>query len=492
MIENKITVLNKIIYKLMIFVNVMLFSAYILYAKLGYIDTTYIELLLSTHIISVIVYVIAYRKIPDSDNFRYIIMGFTGLIYAALVFITGLTIGYVAILAVGVIYVLYLEMKTIYALVAMILSINISSIAYNAIIGHMHDKSPIHIPSLTMQFISTTMYCVLLIYTIKTVIKYNDEKLAQVQQAGEQNKKLLDSVLNTANEVKESMNEGTEYINVLDVSTDNSLRIFQEISSSNDMNTESVSKQSEMLYEISALIEGVSDETSNAIIVTEESLKQLGLSKGYVEKLKNKSNELISNNNTVLDAMREFVDNVRDVKTITEGIFQISDQTNLLSLNATIESARAGEAGKGFAVVAEEIRKLSEETNGLIVNINEIVKKIEGTAIDTQNIVNNVVYSIQEENDIIDETMVYFENMETNILELGADMKKIDVKTDEVVKYNKGIMEHINQLSASTEELSSCTEDALNMYEDNKEKTHKTKEVMEKIEKVINELVENK
>jgi heme-based aerotactic transducer len=75
---------------------------------------------------------------------------------------------------------------------------------------------------------------------------------------------------------------------------------------------------------------------------------------------------------TEIKHLEEFSSEIKEVLDIVKGI---ANQTNLLSLNAAIESARAGEHGCGFAVVASEVRKLSEQTKLSVSNVTDLIKK---------------------------------------------------------------------------------------------------------------------
>jgi methyl-accepting chemotaxis protein len=112
-----------------------------------------------------------------------------------------------------------------------------------------------------------------------------------------------------------------------------------------------------------------------------------------------------------MDTVKALSDRAQDVASILVLIKDISDQTNLLALNAAIEAARAGEHGRGFAVVADEVRKLADRTDKAISEINISLQSMKQDVTTIGEKFEQVQENIHESNESISS---FNENMEHN------------------------------------------------------------------------------
>lgn len=173
---------------------------------------------------------------------------------------------------------------------------------------------------------------------------------------------------------------------------------------------------------------------------------------------------------TIYDTIQKFediqaavlnLDNVsREIRGIINAISGISEQTNLLSLNAAIEAARAGEAGKGFGVVADEIRKLSDNTKQSTEKIRDLIDRITGEVSAIITVVEKGSSSITAQNVSVEQTEEAFINISSMVESILGEIKNISGKTGKLTDYSKNLNDAIENISAVTEETSAEAHEA--------------------------------
>jgi len=138
----------------------------------------------------------------------------------------------------------------------------------------------------------------------------------------------------------------------------------------------------------------------------------------------------------------------KEIGNIVDTINQISEQTNLLALNAAIEAARAGEAGRGFAVVADEVRKLAEESGQATQKISSLIKGI-------QTEIDSAVSSMNENSKQVEEGGRDVEKAMQAFQTLPEVIKAVNQSAEEVGSVAQENASGAEEVSASIEEVTS-------------------------------------
>ena len=437
---------------------------------------------------AIIAYLICFKKKNEMARLPYIVLYTIASLYLMMMLSIETEWLFFIVFAILSIVTIYQDKKLITIAAVVFNCLNVGSVLRQLLVVFRNNRLNYHIWISICEVVIVFTYSICLIRTTKVIKDINEEKYDEMLEKQNHTKELATKVMNISNEVKGYVNETNNKIDELDNSTETSLVLFNDIKSGNSENVKSVDQQAQMTANIIALISDMKKEVRYAGEMTSNANEDILDSQKSMDNLKNKSEIIVNINNEVINAIELFERNILKVKTVVDGIADISEQTNLLSLNASIESARAGEAGKGFANVAKEIQGLSLQTESLISDINVIMIKLENNAQKARNVINNIVKSVSDENETIDYTIKDFIDIEKSIKGLGNNIYSILDKVENVVTYSYKIEGNITELASASEETAMITEETVKMNEENRVKAEETKKLMTNLNVLVEEM----
>ena len=220
-------------------------------------------------------------------------------------------------------------------------------------------------------------------------------------------------------------------------------------------------------------IVNVSDSTERIDLSMKDAMTIITDGKILIEDLNSKTEKSASITQNVIEDIMDLANKSHSIKGIVNAIEDISSETNLLSLNASIEAARVGEAGKGFSVVATEIRKLSEQSAHAAKNIYMIINEITNqtdrtveTAKDAEEIVIIQKESLKRTTDLFDEINKKVIGLVSHVNEIMLDVQNIEQGKNVTLSAIENITSVQVETTAAATEVNDTIEKQLQLVEE--------------------------
>ena len=469
-------------------IDFILIGGYIQDAGAGNITKQVAIIFCSIVAVALLTNIICFALFKETDFYKYITCISYVVVYGAAMYFAKTDLVYTIVFPIFVLYVMYFDTMFMAIFSGVFSAINLAQVIRAFVIGLTPGGKLFTVSNALLQLCGVIIFCVAITIITKLEKKINNKKISEIEEGERKVKELLGVVLQIGEKVKEDAAHVGTVMSELDDATAAALETMQSVSDTNTDNAKAIENQTVMTGNIQNMIVKTSNEASQMAEIAKDSLKLVTKGNDDVEVLKRKSTAISDYNKEVMSSINNFVNSAIAVKNITDKITGISSQTNLLSLNASIESARAGEAGRGFAVVADEIRQLADETQALTNEINTIVVELENNAQSAKEMVESVVESVAEEDELIDASKASYEQLIEKFNDLYESVTMTQKELSRVVESNDAIVDSISQLSASSEEVAASMEMAVELSNNNMKKTKDTTQLINSLVETVSEL----
>ena len=385
-------------------------------------------------------------------------------------------ISYVFILPLISILILYKDPKFIRTMMWITLFVLISSNAYKGLAKGMMDYMAS--PECALQLVIVIGCYVCTNMAIKHLVE-SDGALTQSIKSN------LERVVRTVEQVKDASNAVVDGVTVVRELADENrtgandvMKDMQNLDANNGVLNEKTLSSMEMTKVIDTQVKGVADLMEQVVDLIGASVEHANVSAGELVEVVETTNKMADLSKQVEQILEDFKKEFENVKEETSTIEGITSKTNLLALNASIESARAGEAGKGFAVVADQIRNLAEESRKETENIAKILEELSDGTNAASDAVTQSVEAAQVQNDMIQNASESFSGMSGNMSKMIENIEHMDSMLNSLKQANDQIVENIMQISATAEEVTAASTQAENLSNQNLENAENAQQLL--------------
>ncbi len=281
-------------------------------------------------------------------------------------------------------------------------------------------------------------------------------------------KVLLNKVDQISSLVQSSSDNVSKTSEMLVSSSDEIYNAMSEIESGTSSQAREAEKCLEQMDGLSDRINVLTTNTNAIETISHNTKDYVSQGINIIAELSERSKDTQDVTEAVIEGINKLNEESKTIEGIVEVISSISDQTSLLSLNASIEAARAGESGKGFAVVADEIRKLADESMQAVGGISDIITGINTRTEQTVETAKRAEQIVAAQQEALETTINLFNNINKYVEDLASNLDDItrgigqmSVAKEQTLSAIQSISDVSDRSAASTSQVSSTIQNQL-------------------------------
>lgn len=293
---------------------------------------------------------------------------------------------------------------------------------------------------------------------INLLINFSKEDRAVIEKEAAHRAEVAAAVAKIVENLDRTFTEMMAGLNTLNTAMRSADEAVAGIASSSEETAKAINNQAGMTTHIQESLDHTNELSTEATETAERLTTVVADGKDLADHLLEQSGIVDKDIGKVSDMMTRLSANVQKVSGFTNTITGISSQTNLLAVNATIESARAGEAGKGFSVIAGNVRSLAEGTEGSAKQIENIIRELTSINREMNEAILASSTNIAEQRKQVNQVYESFSSVQTGILQLTEAIETMNDNVKSVLEANGEIVESIRLISGASEEVSAGTQ----------------------------------